>query len=41
MKYISSKATSQYQVCSADMEYLEEGEYIISAKVKWKFWDDH
>ena len=40
MKYIGSRSTSQYQVCSADLE-LEEGEYIISAKVVWKFWDYH
>lgn len=38
MKYVGSKAASQHQVCSADME-LKEGEYIISAKVVWKFWE--
>lgn len=38
MKYIGSKSTSQYQVCTADVD-LEAGEYVISAKVVWKFWD--
>ena len=40
MRYIGSRSTSQSQVCSADLE-LEEGEYIISAKVVWKFYDSH
>lgn len=40
MKYIGSRSSSQYQVCSVDVE-LDEGEYIISAKVVWKFWEDH
>lgn len=40
MRYVGSRSTSQYQVCSCDLE-LEEGEYIISAKIKWKFWNDH
>lgn len=40
MKYVGSRSTSQSQVCSVDLE-LTEGEYIISAKAVWKFWDDH
>lgn len=40
MVYVGSKSTSQYQVCSVDLD-IEPGQYIISAKVVWKFWDDH
>ena len=38
MKYVGSKSTSQNQVCTADVQ-LEAGQYIISAKIEWKFWD--
>ncbi len=41
MRYIGAKSTSAAQACSLDIEKLEQGEYFISAKVWWKFWDDH
>jgi hypothetical protein len=41
LKFIGSKSTQQSQVCSIDLENLEEGEYLISSKVWWKFWDNH
>jgi hypothetical protein len=41
MRYIGAKSTSTAQACSLDIEKLEEGEYFISAKVWWKFWDSH
>ena len=40
-KYIGAKSTQQSQACSVDLEKLQEGEYLISAKVWWKFWDNH
>lgn len=41
LHYISSKTTQQSQACSIDMERLEVGDYLISCKVEWKFWDNH
>ena len=40
MRYMGSKSMPQSQVCSVDLD-LEEGEYIISAKVVWKFWESN
>jgi hypothetical protein len=40
-RYVGAKSTQKSQACSVDLERLEEGEYIISSKVWWKFWDNH
>jgi hypothetical protein len=38
---VGAKSTQQSQACSVDLERLEEGEYLISSKAWWKFWDNH
>lgn len=40
LEFITSKLANKHYSCSAQC-YLEEGEYIVSAKVYWKFWDSH
>lgn len=40
LRYIAARATNKSLSCNVEVE-LEEGVYIISAKVFWKFWPDH